>query len=346
MSRGRVFGPSGMARRRDMPLVLPGSPLSPIPHGTPGTGVKRVVVPTEVVGKVIGKGGLTISGLQARSGAYIKVTPDSETKPGARERVLYISGEPSAIALAHNLLNDIVNEGLERSERGNGVSERYPSNSVTAVMQVRDDKVGCIIGKGGATIREIEQRSGARIVVSKEVDTSREDRLREVTITGPRHFVSHARALISERAEGGDGELGGLESSMAALAVARGGIYAAPFPGVMGGPLGMPGPVGMPGPLGMPGSVGMPGPIRMAGPVGMAGSVGMGNSTYDAGGVDIRGRWFELQQMQMQQAAAATYQMQQAAASVTSTGFAPSYGYGVPWRGGADWEEENEDEEY
>lgn len=128
----------------------------------PGTTTKTVYVPNSCVGIVIGKGGDTIRDLQQRSGAHVKVTPDKEAPKGATERAITISGGDDAVRLAHNLLNDIVNEALARlSAAGklytqpatsqsvsNQWSPSYPSSSVTETLHVPNDKVGLVIGKG------------------------------------------------------------------------------------------------------------------------------------------------------------------------------------------------------
>lgn len=237
--------------------------------------VKQVRVPTSCVGIVIGKGGETIRDLQTRSGAYIKVTPDRDANEKDEERNIFISGRSEDIELAHNLLNDIVNEGLRRSYRdgvghgqkydGHGDEDEqfesegstavagpsslpstsqqteasiggaaegdskddeneepkelslsiegdyrvlrqqstdYPSSSITIELSIPNAKVGVIIGKGGQTIRELQQQSGARIVISKMMDTTREDNPRQVKITGPVPFVEKAYTLIHAKIRG------------------------------------------------------------------------------------------------------------------------------------------------
>ena len=86
----------------------------------------------------------------------------------------------------------------------------YPSHSITFEMQIPHAKVGVIIGKKGSTIRMLQQKSGARIVVSKKIDTSTEENLRPVLITGPKPFVETARRLIVARVNTA-GELKGEE---------------------------------------------------------------------------------------------------------------------------------------
>lgn len=75
----------------------------------------------------------------------------------------------------------------------------YPSASITFEMKIPHAKVGVIIGKNGSTIRSLQQKSGARIVVSKKIDTTREDNPRAVLITGPEPFVDTARRLIVQK---------------------------------------------------------------------------------------------------------------------------------------------------
>lgn len=92
----------------------------------------------------------------------------------------------------------------------------YPSNSISFEMKIPHAKVGIIIGRRGSTIRLLQQRSGARIVVSKKIDTSREDNPRAVMITGPKPFVENARRLIiakinppaGDQGRGDDNEIG------------------------------------------------------------------------------------------------------------------------------------------
>lgn len=75
----------------------------------------------------------------------------------------------------------------------------YPSASISFEMKIPHAKVGVIIGKNGSTIRLLQQKSGARIVVSKKIDKTREDNPRAVMITGPEAFVETARRLIVQK---------------------------------------------------------------------------------------------------------------------------------------------------
>lgn len=164
---------------------------------------KTIFVPRKSIGMIIGKRGETIRDLQYRSGASIRVVPDNETCQDTMERPIILSGSLESVELAHNLINDIVNEGIERLGGDTGeTSALYPSASISIRIHIPNDKVGWIIGKGGATIRELQQLSGARIQVSKPSETDLTTDTRPVTITGPPPFVEIAKQLISEKLSG------------------------------------------------------------------------------------------------------------------------------------------------
>mmetsp|Transcript_12676 Transcript_12676/g.25735 ORF Transcript_12676/g.25735 Transcript_12676/m.25735 type:complete len:524 (-) Transcript_12676:1450-3021(-) len=173
------------------------------PEGT-GTQSRTVYVPNSCVGIVIGKKGETIRDLQQRSNAHIKVTPDREASSDATERLITLSGTPAAIDLAHRLLIEVVSEGLKRMNGRNGTGEGMmatsPSNGfqgISVTIDVPNDKVGLIIGKQGATIRELQARSGTTITVAKKEETDQEKNLRPITVTGQAHLVEVAKYLIA-----------------------------------------------------------------------------------------------------------------------------------------------------
>jgi len=183
------------------PGLVPPAELSSYMSSTNFITNKTIFVPRKSIGMIIGKRGETIRDLQYRSGASIRVVPDSEVSDNSVERPIILSGSLESVELAHNLINDIVNEGIERV--GGDISETlYPSASISLRIQIPNDKVGWIIGKGGSTIRELQQRSGARIQVSKPSETDTRTNTRPVTITGPPPFVEIAKQLVNEKLAG------------------------------------------------------------------------------------------------------------------------------------------------
>jgi len=66
--------------------------------------------------------------------------------------------------------------------------------SSTQEMQIPNDLIGCVIGKGGAKINEIRQLSGATIKISNTEEGSKE---RCVSISGTPEAINLAQYLIN-----------------------------------------------------------------------------------------------------------------------------------------------------
>jgi len=83
---------------------------------------------------------------------------------------------------------------------------------VTETMKVPIEAVGMIIGKGGETIKEMQNSTGCRINVSSQFNQN--DPEREITLAGSRDAVARARQAIDDKVEsktqrGGRGGGGG-----------------------------------------------------------------------------------------------------------------------------------------
>jgi predicted RNA-binding protein YlqC (UPF0109 family) len=68
------------------------------------------------------------------------------------------------------------------------------SGRESVVMQVPENLVGSVIGRGGSTINSIRQRSGANVVVDKRQSSGEN---RTITITGTKQQSDWAHALIT-----------------------------------------------------------------------------------------------------------------------------------------------------
>ncbi|CAG8726927.1 14424_t:CDS:10, partial [Acaulospora morrowiae] len=197
-------------------------------------------IPSSKVGVVIGRGGETIRDLQDRSGARINVTPDSAASPQSNDRPVTLIGDESAVQRAKALIDEIVNTG--ESSLSDRHSKDYRSNSYSGAstysndshgsnyggggghygppsghyggppggkssqdgitIQVPNDSVGLIIGKGGETVRALQQQSGARIQIEPVHGVPPAER--NVQITGSSENIAIAKQLILEKAASGN----------------------------------------------------------------------------------------------------------------------------------------------
>lgn len=78
-----------------------------------GANSKKIEIPNNRVGVIIGKGGETIKYLQLQSGAKIQVTRDTEADPNSPTRGVELMGNPDQIAKAEQLINDVLSEVQE-----------------------------------------------------------------------------------------------------------------------------------------------------------------------------------------------------------------------------------------
>lgn len=86
-------------------------------YGPPGGGgqggpSKSVMVPTQVCGLIIGRGGESIKELQSRSGAHIAL--DRYAPPGAQEKAFHITGTEEQMNEAERLIKERMNEERDR----------------------------------------------------------------------------------------------------------------------------------------------------------------------------------------------------------------------------------------
>eukprot|EP00262_Sarcandra_glabra_P015345 TRINITY_DN4713_c0_g2_i1.p1 TRINITY_DN4713_c0_g2~~TRINITY_DN4713_c0_g2_i1.p1 ORF type:complete len:583 (+),score=123.08 TRINITY_DN4713_c0_g2_i1:50-1798(+) len=162
---------------------------------------KKMDIPNGKVGVVIGKGGETIKYLQLQSGAKIQVTRDSCADPYSQTREVELTGTSEQISRAEQLIKDVIAE-TDAGGNGSSVAQGYTSTQHGAEqfsMKVPNNKVALIIGKGGETIKNMQNRSGARIqIIPLHLpvgDTSTE---RTVYMNGTTEQIESAKQLINE----------------------------------------------------------------------------------------------------------------------------------------------------
>jgi len=156
-------------------------------------------VPDDIVGRIIGKGGATIRSIENISGAHIDIPP--ECAPGTTDRMITITGTAAQIAYCKAIVQQKVDGGGESTIPLPAEGQGDPTNPVsTKIVQCPNDHVGRIIGKGGATIRQMQELSGAHIDVAKECKPGTD--YREVTLTGNPQQMQYCEQLIQQKLAG------------------------------------------------------------------------------------------------------------------------------------------------
>ncbi|KAG6482198.1 hypothetical protein ZIOFF_058829 [Zingiber officinale] len=162
---------------------------------------RKIEVPNNKVGVLIGKSGETIRYLQYNSGAKIQITRDAEADPSSNCRPVELIGSLDSVNRAEKLVKDVIAEAEAGGSpslvaRGFGTLQ---SGGEQFEITVPNEKVGIIIGKGGETIKNLQTRSGARIQLIPqhlpEGDASKE---RIVRVTGDQRQIESAKQMIKE----------------------------------------------------------------------------------------------------------------------------------------------------
>ncbi|KAL4314745.1 hypothetical protein AHAS_Ahas15G0115800 [Arachis hypogaea] len=167
------------------------------------TTTRRIDVPNNKVGVLIGKAGDTIKYLQYNSGAKIQITRDADADPQAATRSVELIGSSESIDKAEKLISAVIAEadaGGSPALVARGLSPAQATmGSEQIQLQVPNEKVGLIIGRGGETIKGLQTKSGARIqLIPQHLPEGDDSKERTVQVTGDRRQIEIAQELIKE----------------------------------------------------------------------------------------------------------------------------------------------------
>jgi len=102
----------------------------------PGEVSRRISIPADLVGRVIGKGGETIKRLEADSGARLRVlSADDQTADGEEAQELVIQGMPDAVEKAEDLVGPIL-----ENNRGKAMAKRKEARDQGAEPSAEADR--------------------------------------------------------------------------------------------------------------------------------------------------------------------------------------------------------------
>lgn len=155
-------------------------------------------VPDKMVGFIIGRGGEQITRIQLESGCKIQIAADSG---GLMERPCSLTGTPESIEQAKRLLVQIV----DRCRNGPGFHGDSDGAASVQEMLIPASKVGLVIGRGGDTIKQLQERAGVKMMMIQDgpMPTGADKPLR---ISGDPYKVQAARELVLEVIREKDGD--------------------------------------------------------------------------------------------------------------------------------------------
>ncbi|KAJ4356207.1 uncharacterized protein N0V89_004237 [Didymosphaeria variabile] len=165
-----------------------------------------ILIDSSLVGLVIGRQGESLRRIEQESGTRIQFINGPNTGP---TRECRITGGPGARITAKREINRIIEEngGNPARETGRnaraGVAVKAASDQPAlrdgeeqSQIMVPDRTVGLIIGRGGETIRDLQERSGCHVNIVGENKSV--NGLRPVNLIGSATAAAKARELIME----------------------------------------------------------------------------------------------------------------------------------------------------
>ncbi|KAL1115476.1 hypothetical protein AAG570_007506 [Ranatra chinensis] len=174
------------------------------------------MIPGPKVGLIIGKGGETIKTLQEKSGAKMVVIQEGPNQEA--EKPLRITGDPQKVEHAKTLVYELLAEKENQQRRdhdrgrggqgggrggyndrgGRGYNDRRGSDESTYVVPA--SKCGVIIGRGGETIKQINQQTGAHCELDRRPGNNPNEKI--FIIRGTPEQIDAAKQMISDKLGG------------------------------------------------------------------------------------------------------------------------------------------------
>ncbi|XP_044531574.1 insulin-like growth factor 2 mRNA-binding protein 2 [Gracilinanus agilis] len=166
--RGHSPGGSGPSKQLDFPL--------------------RILVPTQFVGAIIGKEGLTIKNLTKQTQS--KVDIHRKENAGASEKPVTIHASPEGSSEACRMILEIMQKEAD---------ETKSAEEVPLKILAHNSLVGRLIGKEGRNLKKIEQDTGTKITISPLQDLTIYNPERTITVKGTIEACSSAEVEIMRK---------------------------------------------------------------------------------------------------------------------------------------------------
>jgi heterogeneous nuclear rnp K-like protein 2 len=137
----------------------------------------RSLVTTKEAGVVIGKAGKNVADVREETGVKAGV---SKVVPGVYERVLSITGALESVSKAYAIVAKHLLDNPLSTHNSHFHNPSNMSDHTTLRLLVPHQLMGSIIGKAGTKIREIQEQSGCKIIISKEMLPQSTERIIEI----------------------------------------------------------------------------------------------------------------------------------------------------------------------
>uniref|UniRef100_A0A3Q3EC04 Insulin-like growth factor 2 mRNA binding protein 2a n=1 Tax=Labrus bergylta TaxID=56723 RepID=A0A3Q3EC04_9LABR len=148
----------------------------------------RILVPTQYVGAIIGKGGLTIKNVTKQTQS--KVDIHRKENAGAAEKPITIHSTPEGCSSACRMIMEIMQKEA---------NETKATEEIALKILANNSLVGRLIGKEGRNLKKIEEETGTKITISSLQDLTICNPERTITVKGSLEACCKAEAAIMKK---------------------------------------------------------------------------------------------------------------------------------------------------
>lgn len=167
-----------------------GTPPAPLPC------VMKILAPDMMAAAIIGKGGSVIASIRQSCSAKIALTEHGEVYPTTDCRVL--TAQASSFEQLNEVAHQIISKVHELAKSA-GPNEAIGSEQELKLRAlVPRAAVGGLIGKGGATIKQIRESSGAKVSISEAVGSGPASE-QLVSISGSVQALEHVLQEVNKQ---------------------------------------------------------------------------------------------------------------------------------------------------
>jgi len=183
LNGSKVVGGTGMES--------PGDPHKMRPRGRQVDFPLRVLVSSDMVGAIIGRGGSTIRNITQQSRARVDVHSYRKMDHSqSLEKAITVYGQPENCTAACKRILEVMEEEARNVGKPTEISLK---------ILAHNNLIGRIIGKQGGTIKKIMEDTDTRITVSSITDINCFNPERVITIKGSIPNISKAEAEVSTK---------------------------------------------------------------------------------------------------------------------------------------------------
>lgn len=155
----------------------------------------RMLVPSQYVGAIIGKGGESIRAITQKTHARIDV--HRKDNPGAGEKAITINGSAEACGEAVKAILEIVREEDKNARTTEGT---YQDDEVPLKILAHNSLIGRLIGKEGRNLKAVQEKVETKIAISNSVaDVHNNNAERTIAIFGETEKCAQAEVLLMEK---------------------------------------------------------------------------------------------------------------------------------------------------